>query len=55
MRDIRSNIPLCQKEFPRVKPNGDPEGEGVIFDHKDNDYLVNIIDNEPVYYLGSVL
>ena len=24
-----SNIPLCLKEFPREKPEGTPEGEGV--------------------------
>ena len=28
-RDIWSNIPLCLKEFPRAKPKGTPEGEGV--------------------------
>ena len=28
-RDIRSNIPLCIKEFPRAKPEGTPEGGGV--------------------------
>ena len=28
-RDIQSNIPLCLKEFPRGKPKGTPEGEGV--------------------------
>ena len=30
-RDIRSNIPLCLKEFPRAKPEGTPEGEGLYF------------------------
>ena len=28
-RDIRSNIPLRLKEFPRAKPEGTPEGGGV--------------------------
>ena len=28
-RDIRSNIPLCLKEFPRAKPEGTPEGIGL--------------------------
>ena len=28
-RDIRSNIPLSLKEFPRTKPEGTPEGKGV--------------------------
>ena len=28
-RDIRSNIPLCLKEFQRAKPEGTPEGEGL--------------------------
>ena len=28
-RDIRSNITLCLKEFPRAKPEGTPEGEGI--------------------------
>ena len=28
-RDIRSNIPLRLKEFPRAKPKGTPEGGGV--------------------------
>ena len=28
-RDIRSNIPLRLKEFPRAKPGGTPEGKGV--------------------------
>ena len=28
-RDIRSNIPLCLKEFLRAKPEGTSEGEGV--------------------------
>ena len=28
-RDIRSNITLRLKEFPRAKPAGTPEGEGV--------------------------
>ena len=28
-RDIRSNIPLRLKEFPRAKAEGTPEGEGV--------------------------
>ena len=28
-RDIRSNIPLRLKEFPRSKPKGPPEGKGV--------------------------
>ena len=28
-RDIRSNIPHRLKEFPRAKPEGTPEGEGV--------------------------
>ena len=29
-RDIRSNIPLRLKDFPRAKPEGTPEGGGVI-------------------------
>ena len=28
-RDIRSNIPLRLKEFPRAKPKGTPEDKGV--------------------------
>ena len=28
-RDVRSNIPLCLKEFLRAKPMGAPEDEGV--------------------------
>ena len=28
-RDIRSNIPLRLKEFPRAKPEGTPKGGGV--------------------------
>ena len=28
-RNIRSNIPLRLKEFPRAKPEGTPEGKGV--------------------------
>ena len=28
-RDIRSNIPLSLKEFPRAKPEGTPEGGGL--------------------------
>ena len=28
-RDIRSNITLCPKEFPRAKPKGTPEGKGL--------------------------
>ena len=28
-RDIRSNIPLCLKEFPRAKPKGTPEDKGI--------------------------
>ena len=27
MRDIRSNIALCLKEFPRAKPEETPEGK----------------------------
>ena len=29
MRDIRSNITLCLKEFPRAKPKETPEGKGL--------------------------
>ena len=29
MMDIRSNIPLCHKEFLRAKPEGTPESKGV--------------------------
>ena len=28
-RDIWSNITLCLKEIPRVKPEGTPEGKGL--------------------------
>ena len=28
-RDIWSNIHLCLMKFPRAKPKGTPEGEGV--------------------------
>ena len=28
-RDIRSNITLCLKEFPRAKPKGTPEVKGL--------------------------
>ena len=28
-RDIRSNITICLKEFPRAKPEGTPEGKGL--------------------------
>ena len=30
-RDIRSNIPLCLKEFPRAKPEGTPEGKKKVY------------------------
>ena len=29
IRDLRSNIPLCPKEFRRAKSEGTPEGKGV--------------------------
>ena len=28
-RDLRSNKPLCLKEFPRAKPKGTPKGKGL--------------------------
>ena len=31
-RDMRSNIPLPLKEFPRAKPEGTPECKGVYND-----------------------
>ena len=70
-RDTRSNIPLRLKEFPRVKPEGTPEGEGVyltvypksspkrivynFYNHQANYNLIIFIDNQSVYSPGSVL
>ena len=70
-RDIRSNIPLRLKEFPRAKPEGTPEGRAVYLtvypelspnktlyhfnNHLAIAYLVILIDNLYVYSLGSVL
>ena len=70
-RDIRSNIPLRLKEFPRAKPKETSEGRRVYLTvypesspnktlyHFNNHlaivYLVILIDNLYVYSLGSVL
>ena len=61
LRDLRSNIPFCLKEFPRAKPEGTPEGEEVYLtvypsrvllrtvyhfnSHKANISLISLIDN----------
>ena len=63
---IRSNIPLRLKEFPRAKPEGTPEGEGVYLTvypewspnmdrHKASNFPINLIDNKSLNSLGSVL
>ena len=41
-RDIRSNIHLCLKEFPRANPEGTPEGKGV--------YLTVYYESSPNMY-----
>ena len=68
-RDIRSNITLCLKEFPRAKPKETPEGKGLYLtvypesspntdiisfnNHQANVYLIILIDNKSVYSLGK--
>ena len=70
-RDIQSNITLCLKEFPRANPEELLNAKGNIWpyipswvlirtlyhfnNHKANVYLIILIDNYSVYFLGSVL
>ena len=44
MSDIRTDITLCLKEFPRAKPEGTPEVYH-LNNHKANVYLIILIDN----------